>query len=179
MVLESKDVKLRPYRHSDIPLIYEAVSESKEDGLPWIPWMTSNYTEEDAEAFVQYAQQSWNNGDEYNFAITDSNMGTFLGGCGINQLNRVHHFGNLGYWVRSSKTGRGVATMAARLTAWFAFEELKLSRVEFIIQPENKGSIRVAEKVGAQKEGLLRNRVDIRGSIKDALVFSLIPRDVN
>ena len=36
----------------------------------------------------------------------------FLGGCGINHISRVHRFGNLGYWVRTSATGRGIAVSA-------------------------------------------------------------------
>src|SRR5437764_6118705 len=49
-------------------------------------------------------------GDEwYSFAVLDQSCGRFLGGVGINFINRVHQFANLGYWVRTSAAGRGVA----------------------------------------------------------------------
>ena len=43
---------------------------------------------------------------------------------------------------------------------------------------ENKASLRVAEKVGAYKEGILRNRIVLPDRIHDAVLFSIIPNDL-
>jgi len=87
--------------------------------------------------------------------------------------------GNLGYWVRTTAAGRGIATQAARLMARFAFEQVGLHRVEIVAAIPNIASQRVAEKTGAVREGVLRNRLLIRGVSQDAMLFSLIPSDLS
>jgi RimJ/RimL family protein N-acetyltransferase len=111
--------------------------------------------------------------------ITDSQTGAFLGTVGLNYFNRDHQFANLGYWVRSSRTGRGVATTATLLTARFGLRVLGLQCIEILAAVGNKASQRVAERAGAKKEGVLRNRLSIRGLAHDAVMYSLIASDLN
>jgi ribosomal-protein-serine acetyltransferase len=85
-------------------------------------------------------------GGELTFASADSN-GRFLDGCGVNQINRTHRFGNLGYWVRTSAAGRGVASEAARQMADFAFRHTDLVRLKIVCAVENRRSQRVAAGV--------------------------------
>ena len=66
-----------------------------------------------------------------------------------------YQFANLGYWVRSSRAGRGVATTATLLTARFGLQTLALQRIEILAAVGNRASQRVAEKAGAKKEGVL------------------------
>jgi RimJ/RimL family protein N-acetyltransferase len=66
-----------------------------------------------------------------------------------------------------------VATAALRLAVRFAFAELGLKRVELVIAVGNQASIRVAEKVGAQQEGILGRRLLLGGEWRDAVVYSL------
>lgn len=101
-----------------------------------------------------------------------------MGGVGLNFINRVHQVANLGYWVRTSAAGRGVATNAARLMARFGFEKIGLHRVEILAAVPNVASQRVAEKAGAIREAILRKRLLIGGESQDAVLFSLIPKDV-
>jgi RimJ/RimL family protein N-acetyltransferase len=62
------------------------------------------------------------------------------------------------------------------LLADFGFKELKLNRIETLVAVDNLASQRVAAKVGAVREGILRNRLLLRGKIHDAVMFSLIPK---
>jgi RimJ/RimL family protein N-acetyltransferase len=94
--------------------------------------------------------------------------------CGINQLNRIHRFGNLGYWVRSSKTGRGVAVSAVTLAARFAFQSTDLIRLEIVCAVGNRRSQRVAEKAGAMRESVLHDRLLLHGAPHDAVMYSIV-----
>jgi RimJ/RimL family protein N-acetyltransferase len=98
---------------------------------------------------------------------------------GLNALHPTHGFANLGYWVRTDSTSRGVATRATRLIARFGFEELGLARLEIVVAVENQASLRVAEKAGATREGILRNRLAHDNGFADAMMFSLIPQDLD
>jgi RimJ/RimL family protein N-acetyltransferase len=84
---------------------------------------------------------------------------------------------NLGFWVRSDHRGQGIATRATRLTARFGIDILSLVRVEIIVSVHNIPSLRAAEKAGAHREGILRNRLIIRDQVHDVVMHSLIPAD--
>ena len=73
----------------------------------------------------------------------------YLGGCGLNQIDHANGRANLGYWVRSSAVGRGVATAAVQLVRQWGFEQTSLLRLEVVIAVGNLASHRVAEKAGA------------------------------
>ena len=111
---------------------------------------------------------------DYTFAVVGNRDGRFLGTCGINQIDRMHLRANLGYWVRSTATGRGIATEATRLLARFGFETLRLERIEIVVNVGNLASGRVAEKAGALREGVARRRLRTNGESHDAVVYSLI-----
>jgi ribosomal-protein-serine acetyltransferase len=168
-------IKIRRYDVADIPLLYEAARESVVEGSKWLPWLHSDYSMAESLEWVLDCCKQWDQNREYNFVIVRRRDDRFLGGVGINQINVTHRIGNLGYWVRSTCTNRGIATAAARLAAQFGFKELQLCRLEILVAVDNLASQRVAEKAGARREGILRNRLFIHGRSIDATVFSLIP----
>jgi RimJ/RimL family protein N-acetyltransferase len=169
---------LRPYREEDVSALYEAVRESIAEVSPWLPWCHQNYSIEETMEFIGSREIASQGGEWYSFGIFERDGGSLLGGVGINFINRVHQMANLGYWVRTGAAGRGTATMATRLAARFGFEQLGLRRLEIVAAVGNLPSQRVAEKAGARREGVLRNRLLIRGESLDAVLFSLVPEDL-
>ncbi len=143
--------------------------------MPWMPWAHEGYSLDESRKFLDSCARNWAEGTAYEFAILSALDGTYLGGCGLNHLNTIDRWANLGYWVRSSKAGQGIATKAATLLIPYGFNELKLNRIEIVVATGNKASQRVARKCGAKKEGILRNRLFLRGNPCDAVMFSLIP----
>lgn len=176
--LSEGPILLRPFREQDVNALYEAVRESISEISPWLPWCHQNYSIEETREFVSSRASVSQGGEWYSFGVFEKDGGRFLGGVGINFINRVHQIANLGYWVRTSAAGHGVATMATRLAARFAFAQLGLQRIEIVAAVGNIASQRVAEKAGARLEGVLRNRLLIRGESLDAVLFSLVPGDL-
>jgi ribosomal-protein-serine acetyltransferase len=171
-------VGIRPYRHPDIPLLFEAVRESINELSAWLDWCTPAYSPKESTEFIVSQQAEGDKGADYNFVIYELQSGAFLGGVGLNQINRMHNFANLGYWVRTNAAGRGVATAAVRLMARLGLEELKFNRLEILASAGNAGSQRVAAKAGARREGLLRKRLLVHGQPHDAVLFSLVAKDL-
>jgi RimJ/RimL family protein N-acetyltransferase len=145
----------------------------------WMPWCGRNYSLQDCTTFVAGRGAAWEKGGEYDFVIYNPADGALLGGAGLNSVNREHRFANLGYWVRTSWTRRGVAPAAARLIARFGFEELKFVRLEIVAAVGNRPSQRVAEKAGAMREGILRNRLTLHEKQHDAVMYSLTSADLH
>ena len=171
-------VVIRKYQEVDIEERYNAIRDSLNDLSKWFAWCHPAYMPEENRAwFVDY-EQRWKNGNEFSFKISEGTSRTQLGECRINHINRLHKFANISYWVRSGYEGRGIATSAVLQTARFGFTELGVHRLEIFMSLRNAASRKVAEKVGATMEGTLRNRIDLRGRVEDAVLYSLIPDDV-
>jgi RimJ/RimL family protein N-acetyltransferase len=177
MELTDGFIVLRPHLLSEAKRLHEAVQESLNELMPWMTWCHEGYAIEETREFLARCVDGWREGREYNFSINEPQSGLFLGGCDLNRIGRDGGTANLGYWVRIGQTGRGVATAAARLLARFGFSELKLNRIEISVAVGNKASRRVAAKAGAVREGVLRNKITVRDTVQDGVMFSLIPQD--
>ncbi len=169
---------MRPYRRSDADELYKAVRESLAELSVWMSWAHKDYSIKESRDWLKKKPDEWKKDLEYDFAIFDSADGSYLGGCGINRIDYENRCANLGYWVRTGKAGQGVATTATLLLARWGFKELSLNRIEILVATANKRSLRVAEKVGAQREGILRNRIIVRDRVHDGVMYALIPGDI-
>ena len=179
MTLVDGDILVRPLELTDALSLFEAVRESIPEVSPWLGWCHENYSIEETREFLRSRAEKSQGDEWYSFGVFDRRNGErFLGGVGLNFINRVHQFGNLGYWVRTSAAGKGVASKASRLVARFGFEELGLHRIEILAAVSNIASQRVAEKIGAVREAVLRKRLLIGGAPHDAVMFSLVQEDL-
>ena len=170
---------LRPLRPEDLDAFYAAVDESRTEVGRWMAWCKPGYSIADAQEWLAISEQSWasETGDRP-FSMFEAASGEFLGNMGLNHFNRVHHFANLGYWVRTSRTRTGVASAAVRMVARYGFESLGLARVEIVAQVSNVASRRVAEKAGGRLEGIARDRLAYGDRHFDAAMYSLLPGDI-
>lgn len=139
-------------------------------------WCHPGYGEKEARAWIRATLQGHKNGTTYDFAIIDEN-GRYAGGCGINQIHRVTGVANLGYWVRSSSSGRGIAPGAVRELAAWTFQNTPLHRLEIVVAVANLRSQRVAEKAGAHRDAVLKKRVIVDGRSCDAVLYSILRPD--
>jgi ribosomal-protein-serine acetyltransferase len=171
-------ITLRPTQLEDVEAIHAALQESAREVPLWLP-ETEGMRPDDVREFIAAGHKMWQESSAFHFGIFDAETDAYLGGCGLTQINLRHRLCNAYYWVRTAATGHGVASRATRLMARFAFEKLKMQRVEIVVEVENVPSLRAAEKAGATREGLLRNRLNNRGEPRDALIFSLIPQDLS
>ena len=164
---------IRTYAPEDAEALWEATRESVGEVSRWLPWCHAEYSMAEAIDWIRSRGPLTAERREYTFAILGSD-GRFLGGCGLNQINRIHRFANLGYWVRTSATRHGVATEAVRQVAEFAFGNTDLVRLEIVCAVGNDPSQRVAERAGAVREGVLRHRLLLHGQPVDAVMYSLV-----
>lgn len=159
-------------------IVYEAIGETIEKlyvtGIFPTPDVSLNEIELSGKNFLEL----WEKDICYMFQIFDKTSNQYIGNTILNHVNRKYQMANLVYWVRNSREGEGFATEAALLAARYGFEKLGFHRIEIVVHVENKPSLRVAEKLGAVREGLLRNRLQLLGLPRDAYMHSLIPKDL-
>jgi ribosomal-protein-serine acetyltransferase len=168
-------ILLRPYEKRDLDGLHQATLASLKELILWMPWACEDYPKSNSRYWIKSSLQNWQEGQEYNFAICDTVTGGIIGGAGINEINIMNKCANLGYWVRSDRTGQGIAVASTKMLARWGFEVLKLNRIEIHVAVDNTRSLRVAEKAGAKREGILRNKMLLDGKIHDSVMHSLIP----
>ena len=171
-------IRLRRHRRSDVDGHMEAVGESVAEISLWLPWCHPDYSRAESEAWIAARPEAWESGESFEYVIEDAVTGQFIGGCGLNSLDWPSRRANLGYWLRTSRAGQGIMTRAAGMLARIGFEDLGLHRIEITAAVDNSASQRVAEKIGAVREGRLRNRFLLHGRRHDAFLYSLIPEDM-
>ncbi len=173
-ILTNSRLLLRPHQMEDAEAVAKVVRESMPELGRYMPWARVKYSVEDARMFIGSAIVMRENEAAYEFIILDAKTNVILGGCGLNRFDQQNKTCNLGYWVRTNRTRQGIATEAALLLIKFGFEELKLNRIEIITEVTNVASQRVAEKVGAKREGIMSKRLVLHGEAHDAVLFAVV-----
>ena len=164
---------IRRYRREDEDFLYAAARESVSEMFPFLPWCHPDYDRDDTAGWLDMSETNWRDGAAYSFAIFSDDGSHFHGGCGLNKIDD-HPVANLGYWIRTSSTGQGLATEATIALAAFGFAKLGLQRIEIIMSTENIASRKVAIGAGAVEEGILRQRLLLHDRPHDAYLYSLV-----
>lgn len=111
----------------------------------------------------------------YSFGIYLKDNGKLVGDVSLYHISRgALQRCLIGYSLDKQYNGRGYTTEAVSLTVEFAFNELKLHRVDAGVMLSNIGSMRVLEKVGFHKEGIEQKGVKINGEWEDHQIFAII-----
>jgi RimJ/RimL family protein N-acetyltransferase len=132
------------------------------------------------DAMARFLEAQRRRGSLLHFAIVDPDDDAYLGETilfvRLPQAAELD-IGEIAYVVAPAARGRGIAPATVRLLSAWAFSALGLARLQVSIAPENAASVRVAEKAGFRREGLLRSFKVIRGERVDSLMYSRLPND--
>ena len=154
-LIEHAPVTLRRYRAEDADALFQAVTESLDQLRPWLPW-AADYSRESAEEFLAGSVKDWDEGTAYNYAIVTGDA--LVGSIGL--MTRCGPGGlEIGYWVRSAYTGRGLATAATAAVVGQAFGLPGVDWVEIVHDELNVASGQIPRKLGFTEAG--RRPLDI------------------
>lgn len=85
----------------------------------------------------------------------------------------------IGFKLRPDCWNQGIMTEAIAALTKFLFANIGTIRIEAMSRPENMASIRVLEKSGFQKEGILRQCEHHNGISHDMVMYSLLNREIS
>ncbi|MFB8027785.1 GNAT family N-acetyltransferase [Streptomyces sp. NPDC056465] len=168
------DFVLRPWEMSDLPLVREA---AEDDYIPLITTIPTPYSHEAAEAYVRRQWDRAATGSGYPFTIARTRDRRPVGSVGLWLADVAEGRATLGYWMAAPARGRGVAGAALRTVTTWALHELRIPRVQVLVEPWNTASLRTAESAGYRREGLLRDWQEIGGRRRDMLMYSRLNDD--
>ena len=111
-------------------------------------------------------------GTQYAFGIFVD--GAFAGEINLNNVVRgAFQSATIGYWIDKSRAGRSLMSEAVVVLAQYAFEEMRLHRLEICIIPRNVNSRRVMEKLDIRTEGIAERVLEINGVWEDHIRYGI------
>jgi [ribosomal protein S5]-alanine N-acetyltransferase len=164
-------VVLREFSDLDVPMVREL---STDPYVPFIGSLPANASQQEAQDWIDRQRGHRTEGTRFSFAIAEADTDRAVGSIGLGLASLAHGRATAGYSVVPSARSRGVATAALTALTRFAWTIPALYRIELYIEPWNTGSIRTAERVGYEREGLLRSHQEIGGHRRDMLLYAII-----
>jgi RimJ/RimL family protein N-acetyltransferase len=173
--IETERLVLRCPREGDGRLVHEAIQESFSELHGVMYWARSPSTVTECEVNARLARSRYVARRDMRLLVFRSEDGRLLGSSGLHRPDWTVPKFEIGYWLRTSETGKGYATEAVGGVARFAFETLSARRVEIRCDARNERSAAVARRLGFELEGTLRrDRLAPDGSVSDTLVFARV-----
>ncbi|QND52227.1 GNAT family N-acetyltransferase [Phyllobacterium sp. 628] len=155
-------------------------AQSRDFLTPWEPlWADDDLERSSFRHRIRHYDEEAAAGTAHPFFLFHNSDSRLLGGITLGNIRRgVGQNGMIGYWTGAPYAGQGFMREALGLLITHAFTKVRLHRLEAACIPSNERSIRLLEKAGFQREGLLRSYLKINGMWQDHLLFSMIEDDV-
>ena len=150
---------------------WEATKASLPELMRFMAW-APHASPENSRAYAERTEKRFNEAIDWGFTIFHS--GEVAGSIALMNYEALNNVAEIGYWIRSDLAGQGLGTEAARAVCDFGFDEIGLHRVELRAWTENPASIRIAEKLGFVREGLLREASWAQAGYQDMYIYGLL-----
>jgi [ribosomal protein S5]-alanine N-acetyltransferase len=171
---------LRPPDMSDYPAWAELREASRAHLQPWEPqWADDELSRHAFRRRLRLYARDLSDDHGYAMFVFRTRDMSLLGGLTLSNVRRgVAQAGSIGYWVGARFAGQGYMSEAVRSVVPFAFDRLRLHRLEAACLGSNTASVRVLEKAGFQREGIARKYLKINGRWQDHMLFAITEDDV-
>lgn len=175
ILLENDVVLLRPVELSDIDEILEAAKDEK----IWEHMSVNLVTKEAVEKYVEKAIKERNAQVSYMFVIIDKNTNKIVGCTSFLDISLAHKRLEIGAtWLNPIVWRTKINTNCKFLLLQYCFEQLHVNRVQIKTGHQNKRSQKAIERIGAVKEGILRNHMIKRnGTIRHTVMYSIMKEE--
>jgi [ribosomal protein S5]-alanine N-acetyltransferase len=174
--IRGENILLRPPSQADYAAWAELRAQSRAHLTPWEPtWARDELVKSSYRRRLRAYARDVRDDLGYAFFLADAMSGVLLGGITLSNVRRgACQSATLGYWIGAPYRGQGKMQDAVRTIVPFAFRKLLLHRVEAACMVANAASIRVLEKTGFRREGVLRQYLKINGNWEDHVLMSRV-----
>lgn len=153
------------------PELFNLVDSDREYLNTWLSWPPFIKEVKDYKLFIKNSIVNFAEGKSMSCVIEYKNeiVGVVHLSKILNSLKKVE----VGYWLSSKYQGNGIITRAVKKLIEYAFNELKMEKVEISVATENHPSRAVCERLGFKNEGNITNSENLHGKIVDHVIYGL------
>ncbi|MDE3008170.1 MAG: GNAT family N-acetyltransferase [Acidobacteriota bacterium] len=176
VTLHGRRVILRTLGEHDYEGWHEVRVRCRDWLVKWEPRSAhSSHLPEDQRSFVSRCalrERERQLGTGYGFGIFVDQR--FVGEITLSSIQRGPlQSAFIGYWIDEAVAGRGLMPESVITLLQYAFESLRLHRIEINIIPRNAASRRVVEKLGIRFEGIAERYLEIDGAWEDHARYAI------
>ncbi len=165
-------IQLRSYIAEDAPALFAAVNASRAHLSQWLDWVSHTTKAEHSLRYIQDALHNTKTQQALYLGIFYD--GEIIGGVDMHQWNHQVKKAQIGYWVTKGYEGKGVISASLQHFTQFLFEKVGLNKIEIHFSVANTRSAKVAEKLGAKIEGVIRQSVMRNGVPEDVVIAGIL-----
>lgn len=171
ILIQGKNVSMRPITIEDIPNYYKSGFQSIDSEMQRLTGTKHTATEDEITAYVNRIVKD---DSRYDFLIINSE-GQIIGESVINEIDSDTKIANFRICIfKSNNFGNGVGSEVIPMTLKFGFEELKLHRIELEVFSFNKRAYRAYLRAGFIEEGRMREAELIDGEYCDVIIMGIL-----
>lgn len=173
-LITTRRLVLRKPGPSDADAFYRIYSNA--DAMAY--WSTPPHTDiETTRRVVDNSIRGWEADDYFEFSIQRLEDDEVIGKAVLFNRHTNSRRAEVGYLLSPDHWGQGYMTEVMTALIHHAFGPMNLRRLEADIDPKNQASRALLERLGFQKEGVLKERWEINGRVTDSEVYGLLARD--
>ena len=178
-LIRTERLTIRCWEPRDAPQLGEALESSLDHLRPWMPWANHEPTPLDERVDrLRRFRGMFDLGQNFIYGLFTRDESEVVGGSGLHP--RIGDGAlEIGYWLRASRIGEGLAREATAALTYVAFRVCEVDRVELRIEPQNARSLAVPRALGFVEEGTFRRRLPAGtdGVPRDMALFSVFRDD--
>lgn len=172
-----KELSLKLTEVNDAERIFKLTDQSRGYLREWLPWLDMTTKVEDTKAYIESCRKSYAENKGMHTVIVYKNE--IVGVVGFNEIDWTNKIVYIGYWLGQQYQGNGIMTRVAKALTDYAFNHLKLNRVEIRAAVENHKSRSIPERLGFVNEGEIRQSEWLYDHYVDHIIYGMLAKDWN
>ncbi|MFC0559116.1 GNAT family N-acetyltransferase [Halalkalibacter alkalisediminis] len=172
-----EDVSLKLIELRDADRVFNLTNNSRNYLRQWLPWLDFTTKLEDTQEFIKMCLKDFAENKSINAVILFK--GEIVGIAGFNRINWSNKTASIGYWLGEEYQGNGIVTKVAKALTSYAFNDLKLNKVEIRAAVGNLKSRNIPERLGFINEGCIRQSEWLYDHYVDSVVYGMLAHEWN
>ncbi|MBP3041791.1 GNAT family N-acetyltransferase [Bacillaceae bacterium Marseille-Q3522] len=169
------NVSLKLIEIKDAETLFKLTDHSRDVLRKWLPWLDTTTKLDDTKTFIGTSLNDFAANKSLHTVILFHNE--MVGTASFNHFDWANKSTSIGYWLDKSYHGKGIMTKVVSGLIDYAFNELKLNRVEIRAASQNKKSRAIPERLGLVKEGCIRQAEWLYDHFVDHIVYGMLAED--
>ena len=174
-IIVNNEITLELPKLEDAKHLFALVEKNRSHLKKFLFWVAYYHTLEDSKKFITESRENAKKGKSLHLLIRKNDE--ICGAIGFHDINRLHNKTEIGFWLAKEYEKKGIVTKSCKALIDFAFETLKMHRIEMCCATSNLKSQKIASRLGFAQEGLLRKAHKVGDAYLDLFIYSLLNTD--
>jgi ribosomal-protein-serine acetyltransferase len=166
-----QDLHLRQATPQDAAALYQIIDSQRAYLRQWLPFIDMSNSVSVTELYLKSMTRTGNTSDLLFIMVYQEKVAGLIGFKEMDTFNKKLE---IGYWLSEKLQGNGIVRRSCKELVTYAFQVLKMNRVQLKVGIGNSRSSNIAKKLNFTFEGVLREAEFLNGRFQDLEVYSIL-----